>query len=80
MAYISPKFLYEIEVGKKGFSAETLFYIAQALSVNCEYILTGNKSEINSDLLNQLNFFDKSNMNLISEILMLVYKMKQQTS
>ncbi len=38
---ISTKFLYEIEVGKKGFSAETLCRIAQALSVSCDYIMFG---------------------------------------
>ena len=38
---ISTKFLYEIEIGKKGFSAEVLHRIAKALSVSCEYIMTG---------------------------------------
>ncbi|MGN0376398.1 MAG: helix-turn-helix domain-containing protein [Suilimivivens sp.] len=38
---ISSKFLYEIETGKKGFSAEILLQIARALSVSCDYILTG---------------------------------------
>ena len=38
---ISSKFLYEIETGKKGFSADTLCRIAQALSVSCDYIMFG---------------------------------------
>lgn len=38
---ISSKFLYEIETGKKGFSADTLCRIAQALSVSCDYIMLG---------------------------------------
>lgn len=33
---ISVKFLYEIETGKKGFSAETLCRISKALSVSCD--------------------------------------------
>lgn len=38
---ISSKFLYEIETGKKGFSADILCRIAQALSVSCDYIMFG---------------------------------------
>ncbi len=38
---ISEKFLYEIEVGKKSFSADTLGRIAKALSVSCDYIMFG---------------------------------------
>ena len=40
-ADITSKFLYEIEVGKKGFSAETLCKMAKALTVSCDYIMTG---------------------------------------
>ena len=40
-AEISTKFLYEIEIGKKGISAETLLKIAVALSASCDYLLTG---------------------------------------
>lgn len=42
---ISSKFLYEIEAGKKGFSAETLCKISQALSVSCDYIMLGEENE-----------------------------------
>lgn len=42
---ISAKFLYEIESGKKGFSAETLCRISQALSVSCDYIMLGEEKE-----------------------------------
>lgn len=38
---ISAKFLYEIETGKKGFSADTLSRISVALSVSCDYIMFG---------------------------------------
>ena len=41
-ADISSKFLYEIENGLKGFSADTLYRIAQTLEVSTEYILSGN--------------------------------------
>lgn len=42
---ISAKFLYEIETGKKGFSADTLCRISKALSVNCDYIMFGEEKE-----------------------------------
>jgi len=41
IADISPKFLYEIETGQKGFSAVTLYRISKGLHVSCEYILSG---------------------------------------
>lgn len=40
-AEISTKFLYEVEMGKKGISAETLLKIGIALSTSCDYLLTG---------------------------------------
>ena len=40
-ATISSKFLYEIELGKKRFSAEVLCHIAKALEVSCDYIMFG---------------------------------------
>ena len=42
---ISAKFLYEIETGKKGFSADTLSRISKALSVSCDYIMFGENTE-----------------------------------
>ena len=39
MVGITPKFLYDIETGKKGFSANTLYKIAKALGVSCDYII-----------------------------------------
>lgn len=41
MADISVKFLYEVETGKKGFSAQTLLKLSMALSADCDYILKG---------------------------------------
>ena len=38
---ISAKFLYEIEMGKKGFSADILCRISRALLVSCDYIMLG---------------------------------------
>ncbi len=40
-AGISSKFLYEIESGKKGFSALTLYGLCMALDVPGRYLMTG---------------------------------------
>jgi len=40
-ASISPKFLYEIENGRKGFSAQVLYNLCNTLQVDCNYILSG---------------------------------------
>ena len=50
-ADISPKFLYEIEAGKKGMSAETLLKIAIALSVSCDYLLYGDEKSLSDRLV-----------------------------
>ena len=42
---ISPKFLYEIETGKKGFSIQILYNISKELSVSCDYIISGTDIE-----------------------------------
>lgn len=38
---VSPRFLYDLEVGKKGFSVWVLYNISQALAVSCDYLITG---------------------------------------
>ena len=42
---ITPKFLYEIERGRRSFSAVNLLGLAQALSVSCDYIMLGEQRE-----------------------------------
>lgn len=41
LAYISDKFLYDIEVGNKGISAETLHKIAKSLGVSADWLMDG---------------------------------------
>jgi len=40
-AKISDKFLYDLEVGKKGMSAETLHKLSRALGVSADWLLGG---------------------------------------
>jgi len=44
-AGISDKFLYEIEIGKKGMSAETLYKITNVLNVTTDWVLCGKMTE-----------------------------------
>ncbi len=76
MADISPKFLYEIETGQKGFSADTLYRIAKALTVSCEYILSGdNQNEYDKEVLNALKLFNNSQIRTVLQMLKLIYEL-----
>lgn len=81
LAEISAKFLYEIETGKKGFSADTLYRLAKALSVNCEYILSGeNSNMLGEDILKTLCMFTGTQLNLLSKILKLMYELNSNNT
>ena len=54
-AEISTKFLYEIENGKKGISAESVLKIAKALSISTDYLLSG-EVKANNDKVENLSF------------------------
>jgi transcriptional regulator with XRE-family HTH domain len=74
---ISAKFLYEIEIGKKGFSANTLCRISQALSVSCDYIMYGeNRGDLYLDnVVGVLNKFDNKQMGRLFDILSSIYSL-----
>ena len=62
-AEITTKFLYEVENGKKGLSANNLYKIASTLSSSCDYLLLGvhragkksNYKQLNIEILKDLN-------------------------
>lgn len=74
---ISPKFLYEIETGKKGFSAETLCRIAQELSVSCDYIMLGEEPEHRNmeKMVCVLEKIEPKQMRKMQDILKILYDM-----
>lgn len=74
MVDISSKFLYEIETGKKGFSVEILLQISKALSVSCDYLLTGyNDNTGNMEKVAAvLEGIDPSQMGKVKDILRLI--------
>ncbi len=80
MAEISSKFLYEIETGQKGFSADTLYRISRALSVNCEYILSGEShNAFDNAVQDALKLCSKSQMTEITQVLKLIYELNVRT-
>ncbi len=76
---ISTKFLYEIEAGKKGFSAGVLYKISRALNVSCDYILTNNKQRVISDLIVELvKKLDNKEQMAVEHILLEILKLKKK--
>lgn len=73
-ATIIPKFLYEIETGKKGFLGIVLYNMCQALKVECDYILTGReKTQYDKKQMDVLQLFIQSQTEHISAILKHIY-------
>lgn len=71
---LSTKFLYEIETGKKGFTAEVLYRISNALDVKCDYILLGKSGEEPCNLyinkiLNKYDEYQRKNVLRILELI-----------
>ena len=72
---ISPKFIYEIEMGLKGFSADTLYKISKALKTSSEYLLSGQMIETeNIELMIILNMFTPEQIKEVTALLKPVYK------
>ena len=69
MANITPKFLYELESGKKGMSVYTLHNISKALNVTYDYILTGKSENKNLDyIISVLSTFDNEKLDHMEQV------------
>lgn len=78
MAEISPKFLYEIEIGSKGFSADTLCKLSEALETNTDYILYGEyRGKVDNEILRILGKFEKSQIENLVKIIGLIHKLSE---
>ena len=51
---VTPKFCSDIELGVKGMSVQTLCRLSNVLSLSTDYILFGEKEEIDSRELNRM--------------------------
>ncbi|MGN0160128.1 MAG: helix-turn-helix domain-containing protein [Lachnospiraceae bacterium] len=73
---VTPKFLYEIEIGKKGFSAEILAKMATVLSVSSDYILFGTQDSKHLDpLYSVLEQFNKEQINVLTNIIRMIHEL-----
>lgn len=70
-AGMSTSFLYEIETGKKSFSAYTLSNLAKALNVGADYILCGEQKK--REFLRENGDLSRETLLLVQQILMEVY-------
>ena len=75
-AGISSKFLYEIEQGKKRFSAEVLCRIADTLDVSCDYIMFGSLVQKGDEtgIAEVISLFDNNQQRKLIPILKLLYE------
>lgn len=77
ISQISPKFLYEIEMGKKGFSAYTLAHLTKALEIRSDYVIIGDQRTGDTEMpLASIELFDKSQHAKIDELLKKIYEIK----
>lgn len=74
VADVSQKFLYEIEKGKKGFSADTLYRISKCLNVSNEYLLTGRHvSYIDDDIGEVFELLTDTQKEIVLQFLKTLY-------
>ncbi len=82
LSHISDRFIYDIETGQKGMSAETLYNIAKALNVTSDYILFGSESGENnfSDTIKVLSRLSKQDQDSIEKIIVEICSMLSNES
>lgn len=75
LADISAKFLYEIEVNKKGFSSSTLVRLADALEVSLDYVMLGRGSrKYDDEIITTLEKFRPNTLHSVDRLLKEVYE------
>ena len=76
MANISDKCLYEMETGKKGFSADVLHRVAASLHVSCDYIMTGSSTDgiMDKELAGTIELFGDQQVEKLIRVLEIVYE------
>ena len=76
LADISDKFLYEIESGKKGFSAVTLMKLSKALNVSMDYIMAGKDMKSSEDgIVATLEQFKPNTLENVEGLIKIAYEL-----
>lgn len=79
LADISPSFLYEIEMSKKGFSTHTLLGLSGALNVSSDYLLYGKGSiQCEEKIAETLGKFRQSDLRRIEALLKIAYELANE--
>lgn len=80
LADISEKFLYEIEMNKKGFSAETLMKLSHALEVSMDYIMLGKGSrKYDDEIVATLEQFKPNTLEMVARLLKAAYEISKES-
>lgn len=78
MSDISEKFLYEIETGKKGFSAVTLMKFSSVLEVSLDYIMTGTGSrKYEDEIVATLEKFKPDTLKKVDRLIKTAYEISK---
>lgn len=83
LVHISPKFLYEIENGRKGFTVQVLTNLATIFETSCDYLIRGKvsgTSDPNSKIYKTLELFDNEEQDKIATVLRAVYSVKLENA
>lgn len=76
LADISDKFLYEIESGKKGFSAVTLMKLSKTLNVSMDYIMAGKDMKSSEDgIVATLEQFKPNTLENVERLIKIAYEL-----
>lgn len=80
LADISEKFLYEIEMNKKDFSAETLMKLSHALEVSMDYIMLGKGSrKYDDEIVATLEQFKPNTLEMVDRLLKAAYEISKES-
>lgn len=74
LADISPKFLYEIEKGKKGCSTYVLYRISDALNVSPSHLMLDTQNKVVSEIGSVYTSLKQDYKELICDIIQLLYE------
>lgn len=80
LADISEKFLYEIEMNKKGFSADTLMKLSRALEVSMDYIMLGKGNrKYEDEIVATLEQFKPNTLEMVDRLLKVAYEISMES-
>lgn len=80
LADISEKFLYEIEMNKKGFSADTLMKLSHALEVSMDYIMLGKGSrKYEDEIVATIEQFKPNTLEMVDRLIKAAYEISKES-